>query len=104
MELGKAPKQRGFRSARPVESAGRRLDEVTRTSRIGYLRELARAYRPMGMGLIVKQALVGHTGMEDLTDDELIGLHRDMDRARECISDGITFEEAGLLRSQGEAA
>lgn len=90
----------GAAAAAPV----RRMDAVERDSRIRWMRALARAYRGFGMDLIVKQAMVGRRWMEDMTDDELIELHRNMDRARECLSDGVTFEEAGLLRSHGEVA
>lgn len=82
----------------------RRMDDIERESRIRWIQALAKAYRPQGMDLIVKQALIGKRYMSDLSDDELLGLHRDIDRARECMADGITFEEAGLLRSHGEVA
>lgn len=88
---------------RPVKPAPL-MDEITRDSHIQWIRAIVRAYRPMGMDLILKQALIGRAGLDDLTDEEVLQLHRDTDRARDCISDGITFEEAGLLRSHGEAA
>lgn len=80
------------------------MDGIERESRLRWMRALVRAYRPFGMDLIWKQALVGKRDADDLSDDELMQLHRDIDRARDCLSDGITFEEAGLLRSHGEVA
>lgn len=80
------------------------LDDVERESRIRWIQALARAYRPQGMDLIVKQAMISKRYMSDLSDEELLELHRNIDRARECMADGITFEEAGLLRSHGEVA
>lgn len=77
------------------------MDDIERESRIRWIRALVRAYKGMGMDLIYKQALVGKRWVEDLSDDELTELHRNIDRARECLADGVTFEEAGLLRSHG---
>jgi hypothetical protein len=87
-----------------TEPPTKRLDDVERESRIRWIQALAKAYRPQGLELIVKQALSGKRYMSDLTDDEILELHRNIDRARECMVDGITFEEAGLLRSHGEVA
>ncbi|MPS35036.1 MAG: hypothetical protein FH747_00950 [Stenotrophomonas sp.] len=63
------------------------------------IRSLTRAYRQFGFQLLVDQATIGCAAIEDLPDAELVALHRDLDRARECIADGVTFEDAGLLRS-----
>jgi len=52
------------------------------------------------MQMLIDQACFGLTGIEDLSDDTLIALHRDMERAMECIRDGVTFEDAGLLRTR----
>lgn len=81
----------------PVVDTG--MDPVTRESHLRMIRQLRRAYRQFGFDLLVAQATMGKTGVEALNDDELVGLHRDLDRARECLNDGVTFEEAGLLRS-----
>lgn len=82
--------------------AATRMDDIERESRFRWIQALAKAYRPLD--LIVKQAMIGKRYMSDLTDEELLDLHRDIDRGRECMNDGITFEEAGLLRSRGEVA
>lgn len=59
---------------------------------------LRKFYKPFGIDVIVNQALIGKSGVDQLEDEELVALLRAIDRARECISDGISFEEAGLLR------
>lgn len=92
-ELPGAPK--------PSPKPERLMDDITRESRLRLIRELARSYRSCGFNLIVKQATVGKTGLDELTDEEVIQLHRDLDRARECLRDGIDFEDAGLVRSIG---
>lgn len=79
----------------------RTMDAIERESRIRWIQALARVYRPAGMDLIVKQAMIGKRYMSDLDDDELTELLNNIDRARDCLIDGITFEEAGLLRSHG---
>lgn len=63
------------------------------------IRNLRNAYKRLGMELIVSQALVGKGGLDDLDDDELVALLNDMHRARECIQDGIGFDDAQLIRS-----
>lgn len=50
------------------------------------------------MQLLIDQACFGHLGPEQLPDEDLISLHRDLERAQECIKEGISFEDAGLLR------
>jgi hypothetical protein len=51
------------------------------------------------MQVLVDQAIFGKGSLDKLTDDELVGLHRDLERARECFQEGISLEDAGLLRS-----
>jgi hypothetical protein len=58
---------------------------------------LARGY---GLGWLIDQATFDRPGLETLEDDEIIALHRDMDRAMECRRDGISFEDADLVRPQ----
>lgn len=83
------------------DAPARVMDDVTRESRIRLIRSLSSAYRAFGFRLIIDQALVGKASIEALSDQEIIALHRALDRARECLRDGIDFEEAGLLRSIG---
>lgn len=52
------------------------------------------------MQVIIDQATFGLSSIEDLEDEALIQLHRDLERAQDCMREGISFEDAGLLRSQ----
>ncbi|WP_230430181.1 hypothetical protein [Xanthomonas melonis] len=49
---------------------------------------------------IIDQACFGYTGIEAMPDDCLVQLHKDLERAQECIRDDVSFEDAGLLRSR----
>lgn len=75
------------------------MDVVTRESHIRLIGSLRKYYRPYGIELIINQALIGKGRLNDLCDEELVELLRVIDRARECISDGVSFEEAGLIRA-----
>ena len=77
------------------------MDAIMRESHMRMIRSLTKGYRQFGFQLLVDQATIGRAGIEDLPDSELLALHRDLDRARECLADGVSFEEAGLLRSLG---
>lgn len=79
------------------------MDPITRESHLRWLRALRRALKYMDVELFFRQALVGKASLDDLTDDEVLELHKTIDRARECYhnGDGITYHEAGLLRAHG---
>lgn len=94
--IAAAPPKRGKVVAlRPAPPS--MLDPVTRQSHIRMIRHLRRIYR---LHCLVDQATFGKGDLEDLSDEELVALHRDLNRARECLQDGISFEDAGLLKSQ----
>ncbi|WP_322547235.1 hypothetical protein [Stenotrophomonas geniculata] len=48
---------------------------------------------------IIDQACRGVAGIESLPHEDLIQLHKDMERAEECLREGISFHDAGLLRT-----
>ena len=75
------------------------MDVVLRESHCRMIRHHRRNWG-QAMQLLIDQACFGYTGIEALPDDDLIQLHRDLERAQECIRDGVTFEDAGLLRSR----
>ncbi len=54
----------------------------------------------MPMQEIIDQACFGYSGIEKLPDAELVQLHKDLERAQDCMRDGVSFEDAGLLRSR----
>jgi hypothetical protein len=74
-----------------------RMDDISREMHYRRIRYYACAYR---LQWLVDQACFDCVNIEDLSDDDLIALHRDMDRARECPHDDVSFEDAGLVRSR----
>lgn len=73
------------------------LDHVTRESHVKMIGHLKRR---LGLQVLVDQAVFGKGSVDQLDDDELVALHKDLERARECIADGVSLEDAGLLRSR----
>ena len=98
-KLGKhfpAPKP-NLRVVTEMAPAASRLDAVTRES---YVRMIGHLRRRYGLQMLVDQAIFGKGSVDRLGDEELEALYRDLERARECLADGISFEDAGLLRSR----
>lgn len=75
------------------------MDAWTRESHCKMIRHLRRRWG-FAMQVIIDQATFGLSSIEDLEDEALIQLHRDLERAQDCMREGISFEDAGLLRSQ----
>lgn len=105
MELGSAPVKPKLRligaaDFAPEISARRRLDAPSRSVLYSRIRDLARMYC---LAWLVRQE-TQHVGgvVECLDDDELCSLRDKMERARECRVEGVGFDEAGLVRAQGE--
>lgn len=71
------------------------LDAVTRGSHAKMIRHLAKRYR---LQILVDQATFGKGAVDKLPDDELVALHHELQRARECMADGISLEDAGFIR------
>lgn len=81
----------------PTEPA--RMDYLHRESHCRMIRHIRRRWG-MPMQQIIDHACFGLAGIEQLPDDDLIQLHKDLERAQECMMDGVSFEDAGLLRSR----
>lgn len=95
--IAAAPPAKGGQRLRATSSPTG-MDGVTRESHIRMISSLSQYYRPQGIELIVNQALIGKSNLSDLSDEELVDLLHAIDRARDCINDGISFEEAGLMK------
>jgi len=74
------------------------LDHVTRESHIKMIGHIRRRWGAP-IQRIIDQACFGIGEIHDLSDTALVQLHRDMERAGECLREGITLEDANLLRS-----
>jgi len=68
-------------------------------SREAHIRIIKHHCSHYGLQILVDQACIGYSGLNGLPDDALLQLHKDIDRARECIADGISLEDAGLIRA-----
>lgn len=80
----------------PVQTC---MDDITRESHCRMIRHLRRRWgHPMQ--LLIDQACFGLAGIEQLSDDGLERLHRDLERAQDCMRDGVSFEDAGLIQSR----
>lgn len=77
------------------------MDATVRESHLRMIRSLRRSYRGFGMDLIVNRATLGKSSLDDLSDDEVLSLHRDMHRAIDCIQNDVPFEVAGLIGGEG---
>jgi len=73
------------------------LDDVSRQAMTNRIRDLERMYR---LGWLVRQETFHVPGVEFLEDQELSGLLSDMERARECVVEGVSFDDAGLVRDR----
>lgn len=80
---------------RPARETG--MDDIQREAHYKRIRYLASAYK---LQWLVDQATWNCANIEDLSDEDLIELHADMDRARECPQDDVSYEEAGLVRTR----
>lgn len=76
-------------------------DPVTRQCRLNRIRWLSKAFR---LGWLVDQHCFGLAGPDCLDHRALEALHRDMERARACAAEGISYEDAGLIRSNYQEA
>lgn len=76
-----------------------RMDYLYRESHFRMIRHIRRRWG-CSMQVIIDQACFGLAGIEQLSDEQLIQLHKDLERAQECMRDGVSFEDAGLLKNR----
>ncbi len=72
------------------------LDQLAREAHVRRIVHLQKAYR---LQWLVDQATFKVASLSCLEDEALIRLHREVERARQCIVDGVSFEDAGLVHS-----
>lgn len=72
--------------------------EPTRRYYLRRIRWLAESY---GLAWMIDQATLGHR-LDALGDDELALLLQDMETGRRCIVEGLSLDDAGLVREVGE--
>lgn len=73
-----------------------RMDGVTRAAVLTRIRYLADAYQ---LQWLPQQATFAKGKLSSLDDGDLAGLLRDMERARECSSEDVSFDDANLVRN-----
>lgn len=88
------PKLRVVTTAKPSI-----YDSITRDSVLQRIRYLSKAYC---LQWLIEQATFNRANVDCLEDHELGALLRDMERARECLVDGVSFDDAGLVRSTAD--
>lgn len=81
------------------EARPKYYDAITRQSIITRVRYLCRAYH---LKWLLDQETFNIACIECLDDGELRALLTDLERARECIAEGVPFEDAGLVRNTSE--
>jgi len=82
-------------------AAGGCMDDVTRQAYLRRVRFLRDRY---GLRWLVEEASGYVTCLDDLSDAELIALQGQLDRASQCIRDGVPLEDAGFVpRAWGDA-
>ena len=93
-ELPSKPKLRLIAAPRP-----QLFDSITREHILRRIRMLRRAYR---LEWLVEQNTFNKPGIDSLEDQELSDLLTGLEHARECIAEGIPFEDAGLVQSTAD--
>lgn len=83
-----------------VLAAGTRgMDVIMREWHCRMIRNIRRRWGQT-LQQIVDQACYGVVDIEQLSDEALLQLHKDMERAEECMKEGICFHDAGLIKSR----
>lgn len=91
---GVRPAKPQLRLAEPPKT--QLFDAITREACFRRIRFLRKAYR---LACIVDQHCFNVPAMECLEDAQVSALLADMERARECLLEGISLDEAGLIRT-----
>lgn len=62
--------------------------------------QLLYTYRGCGFREIYDEAVRGRSCLAKLGDYEVVELHDKLDQARECLAEGMSLQEAGLIPSK----
>jgi hypothetical protein len=89
-----SPKLRLIETPKPIL-----FDSITRDSCLTRIRRLARGYQ---LHWVVEQATFDTPGLDCLDDSQLLRLLEKLEKARECIAEGISFEDAGLVENSAQ--
>lgn len=71
------------------------FDSITRAFCIRRIQFLSRSY---GLAWLVDQHQLNAPGLESMRDTDLSTLLKEMERARECMANGIPLEDAGIIQ------
>lgn len=85
-----------FGTVVPFQRSG--MDAQTRDLVYARIRDLRRMYRLQW--LLTQETAHVRGVLEALDDSALLALKERMERARECIVEGVSFEDADLIREQ----
>jgi hypothetical protein len=77
----------------------RELDMATREFMLRRIRFLKQRY---GLQWIVDQHLISCPSIERLEDRALSTLFTDLERGRQCLADGISFDDVGLIQDTSQ--
>lgn len=71
------------------------FDSITRNACLSRIRFLSRRYQ---MSWLIDQEMFDTTGIESAPDERVAALLKTLENARECLSQGISLEDAGIIR------
>lgn len=72
------------------------FDSITREACVRRIRFLARNYQ---LGWLLDQETFDTPGVDTLPDARIAAILKTLEHARECIADGVSLDEAGLVRN-----
>jgi hypothetical protein len=75
-------------------------DQFAEPERIWIREQIMSLRRIYALDWFVRQEMYGKLDLRDLDDEDLLALLRSVERAVCCIRDGVSFEDAGLIRTQ----
>lgn len=75
---------------------------LTEERRAWLVRRIRFAANQCGAPWLIDQALDGAESLETMTDAGLQRLHLDCEKALQCLLDGVSFMDAGLVRAYAD--